>query len=81
MTERFDRIVQEVNELLASVEVRARKEYDHLPERVEHMRTRMRELKDAGDSAWHELRPGLERSWSELRESMDRARAQLRRKD
>ena len=45
---------------------------------MEQARKGLEDVKQAGEGAWQELRPGLERSWQELQNSIQRARARAK---
>ncbi len=78
MENQINQLGARIDDLLSAVEVRARKEYDILPERLDKARSKLNELKDESGETWQEIKPGLERAWTELRGSFEQATSRFR---
>ncbi len=57
----------------ADAQLQYEKEIDNLQKRQAKAREKLKELRNAGDDAWEDMKAGMENAWSELQDAMGRA--------
>lgn len=80
--EQFNQLSAKIDELLAKVEGRTKKEFEEqkvdLSGRLKTAREKYEELKKESGEAWKDLKPGFERAWQELKGAIERAASRFK---
>lgn len=82
--EKMEARLDEYRAKIAQLEARARrakadaeidygKRIERLRSKEEEVRTKLAELRDAGEDAWEDVRDGVDRAWTDLKEAVEKA--------
>ena len=72
-----DRLKAKADEAEADQKLAIQKRLDEIDEQRKSFKTRVQEIRDAGDDALQDLSNGFERAWSELTDAVGRASARF----
>ena len=74
---RIDLLKARARKAVADGKIMAYEEIADAEQKIGHMRTKLKELSDAGEGAWEEMKGGVEKAWSDLSDSCKKAVAKF----
>lgn len=74
----IDKVEAKMKEAEADAKLEYQKQLDEMRKRRNEAEAGLKEVADAGDQAWDDVRHGFERAWGSLSEAFERARSRFK---
>ncbi|MDD5411512.1 MAG: coiled coil domain-containing protein [Methylobacter sp.] len=70
---KIDELNAKANKATAEVKIEYYEQIEELRSKQANAQTKLQALRNSGEQAWEELKPGLEQAWDDLKTSVEKA--------